>query len=306
MGNSTTNNGNQTITFAYQQEGTAQGFNKILHGILPRGIIKGGTLTKGASDSYVNIAQLQMLIGDDNVTIHVETSETAEIKDASASKPFIIATFQWENITNSYVNFQAVHENDIPDNAIILGECIYNGSILNTDFDYTRKSWTSSHYHNDFGWDNSYHTKSPSFNVTCNNNISNGNYELIIERGEAIIGGKSVINSSNTKKLTLQINNPNGDDYFAHVVNNKRIDMVIMNSNGEVHYILGEDTSSDVTPICPSDSIVLAYLTFNAGTYQKITGDKIQYVFNDNYYGGSPTQGKIVGNTVINQHTLYL
>ena len=306
MGNSTTNNGKQTITFCYQQEGTAESFNKILHGILPRGVIKGGTLTKGASDSYVNIAPLQMLIGDDGVTIHVETAETAEIKDASASKPFIIATFQWENITNSYVNFQAVHANDIPDNAIILGECIYNGSILSVDFDYTRKTWTSSHYHNDFGWNNSYHTTSPSFNVTCDSSVGGGTYKLIIERGEAIVGGKYVVNNNNAKPLTLQINNSSAEDYFNPVITNGRCDIVIVRADGEFQYIMGEDSQSVSMPICPSDALVIAKLTFGAGTYQKFTGDKITYMFNDNYYGGSPTQGKVVGNTVINPHTLYL
>ena len=306
MGNSTTNNGKQTITFCYQQEGTAQGFNKILHGILPRGVIQGGTLTKGASDSYVNIAPLQMLIGDNDVTIHVETAETAEIKDASASQPFIIATFQWENITNSYVNFQAVHKDNIPDNAIILGECIYNGSILSVDFDYTRKTWTSSHYHNDFGWDNSYHTKSPCFNVTCDSSVGGGTYELIIERGEAIINGKYVSLDSNTNKLALQINNSSAEDYFNPVVNNGRTDIVILRSDKRLQYIMGDDDGGDSYPICRTNALTLARLTFGAGTYQKFTGDKITYVFNDNYYGGSPTQGKVVGTTVINPHTLYL
>lgn len=306
MGNSTTNNGNQTITFSYQQEGTAQGFNKILHGILPRGIISGGTLSKGASDSYVNIAPMQMLIGDSGVTVHVETSESAEIKDASASKPIIIASFQWENITNSYVNFQAVHKNDIPDNAIILGECIYNGSVLEVDFDYTRKTWSPLHHHNGFGWNNAYKTTSPSFNVVSKDDSTQNDFTLYIERGQAIIGGKIVINNNNMLPLILQTSSSSTENYFNTTVTYARTDIVVMQSSGLPLYIMGEDSSNSAPPLCPTDALVIARVDFGAGTYQKITGDKITYVFNDNYYGGTPIQGKQVGNTVINPHTLYL
>ena len=88
MANSSVNNGNQTITFAYQQEGTAQGFNKILHGILPRGIISGGALTKN-TNSEIYIAPMQMLIGDSDVTAHVETSEIATVSGYKTILPLV-------------------------------------------------------------------------------------------------------------------------------------------------------------------------------------------------------------------------
>ena len=34
-----TDNGKQVITFRYQQEGTAEGFNKLLNGVIPTGVI---------------------------------------------------------------------------------------------------------------------------------------------------------------------------------------------------------------------------------------------------------------------------
>lgn len=306
MANSSVNNGNQTITFAYQQEGTAQGFNKILHGVLPRGIISGGALTKH-SNTEVYIAPMQLLIGDDNVTAHVETSENATVTGVGASTPYIVATYTWENLTNSYVNFQAMGQSDIPENAVILGKGVFTGTTLNNTFDYTKKSWTSSHRNNDFGWSNSYNTSSPSFNVIPDDTLTQDVFQLYIERGEGIIGGKLVTNSNTKLSLTLQTTSPSSDNYFATTVTStSRTDIVVMESNGIPRYIMGADDGSGNPPICPTNALVLAYLSFEQGSYLYISGDKITNVFNNHFYSGSPTVGRQVGNTITHPHTLFL
>ena len=161
-----TDNGKQVITFKYQQEGTAEGFNKLLNGVIPSGVISGGELTK-VNDSTVNISKMQLMIGDGNVIVHVETTETATVT-VSSSLPYVIATFNWANLTNNFVTFESSALNTLPStrNAIILGKCEFVGDVMSETFDYTRKTWSSTHYNNDFLFNNSYQTKSPSFNVT--------------------------------------------------------------------------------------------------------------------------------------------
>ena len=314
MANSPVDNGNQIITFAYQQEGTAEGFNKILHGILPRGIISGGILSKD-SNTHVYISPMQMLIGDNNVTAHVETGTNAE-SEISANAPYIVATYTWENITSSYVNFQSMSLADIrnTDNVIILGKGVFDGSSLN-GFDYTRKTWTATHYNHDFGWNNQYNTKSPSFNVIPKEGAGASDWTVIVEQGEAIIGGKKV-SLTGEYTLTLQNSDSSAENYFNPVIsqNCQRFDIVIIGANGIPKYIIGEETSltdDPAIPICPSDSLVLAILEFlgnenSSVTYQRITGDHIEYIFNDHYYGGSPTVGKKIGNTIDHPNTLFL
>lgn len=315
MANSPTDNGKQTITFAYQQEGTAQGFNKILHGILPRGIISGGELSR-VSNSEVNIARLQMLIGDDNVTTHVETGDVANVKTVSSNAPYIVATYTWENITSSYVNFQAMSLSDIKntENVVILGKCVYSGSTMLDNFDYTRKTWTASHYNHDFGWTNQYSTRSPSFNVVPKDDAGLNDWTLIIEKGEGVIGGKKV-ELVNEKELHLQNSDADAENYFITNIgiNKQRYDIVVMRSDGNPQYIMGKETSvldPIEIPICPTNALAIAILEFQGGdsgiSISNFTGDKIQYIFNDHYYGGSPTVGQKIGNNIINKHTLYI
>lgn len=319
MANSPTNKGNQTITFAYQQEGTARGFNKILHGILPRGIISGGELSKN-SNTKVNIGKMQMLIGDNNVTAHVETSSNIEGTDAidiSQNKPYIVATYDWEDITDSYVNFTCMDLSDIrnTDNVVILGMGVFNGTTLNEVFDYTRKSWTSAHYNNDFGWSNQYNTTSPNFNVIPKDNASSNEYVVIVEKGEAIISGRKVLINGETPCI-LQNSDNESANYFDPVIaqNTQRYDILVLHSDSSIEYIMGTPTilTDDINiPICPSDSLTLAILNFSATaesplTLSKITGDHIEYIFNNHYYNGCPTVGRKIGTIIDHPNTLFL
>ena len=138
-----TDNGKQIITFRYQQEGTAEGFNKLLSGVIPTGVISGGELLR-IDDSTVEISPMQMMIGDGNVIVHVQTTEGARV-NVTLGKPYVIATFNWANLVNNYVSFEASSLVDIPSNgnAIILGKCEFSGQLMGSQFDYTRKTWSS-------------------------------------------------------------------------------------------------------------------------------------------------------------------
>ena len=303
---SSEDNGKQIITFCYQQEGTAESFNKILHGVLPRGVISGGELRK-VNDSKVTLDTMQMLIGDNNVTCHVETTELAEC-EISYAKPYIVATYAWENMTNSYVKFQSIEASAIAgmNNPIILGKGVFSGASL-LGFDYTRKSWTAQHYYDDFGFINNFNTYSPSFNVISDDNAGMNELKFIVEKGRAIINGKIVELTSN-RSVTLQSENSNQRLYFQKLVNQKRIDIIVLNEDGSIDYIMGEDSNAPIAPTCPSSSLILATVNLlpeATHTYNELTGDLISYEFNHNYYKGKVSLGKKVGNSIVNPHTLY-
>lgn len=298
-------NGKQVITFRYQQEGTAEGFNKILHGVMPRGVISGGTLIK-EDNSTVSISYpLQMIIGDNNVTIHVETQDYAHV-GVAPDKPFVIATFNWANLADNYVKFTSSAFNDLPTdtNAIILGKCEFTGADLSTTFDYTRKTWSSAYYNNDFLYPNDYRTHSPSFNVTPHETTPNLSFNVGV--GKAIIRGKEV-EIGNSMTVVLQSASPTDPNYFNPNVTNSRIDLAVITDSGTVEYIMGDDSLNPHIPVCPSYGLPIAKFTY--GSFMGITeikGSNIQYIYNNNYIGLAPTIGKNVNGSVINEHTLYI
>ena len=298
-----TDNGGQIITFRYQQEGTAEGFNKLLQGVLPRGIISGGELRK-ENDTTVAISPLQMMIGDDNVIVHVETTTDA-IVGVSNSSPFVIAKFNWANLTNNYVSFESSAYNSLPTthNTLILGKCEFVGANFTT-FDYTRKTWSSSYYNNAFLFDNEYRTKSPSFNVTP---VESAQPSLAfnVGIGKAIIHGKEI--ELPETSITLNTSDTSSPVYFNDNVQHSRTDIAIITDNGTIEYIMGEDSLTPMMPICPAYALPIAKFSFGSGIgINQIKGSNITYIFNNNYLATSPTVGKIEGSHTINSHTLYL
>ena len=192
-----TDNGKQVITFKYQQEGTAEGFNKLLNGVIPTGVISGGELSRVGETNTVNIAKMQMMITDGNVTIHVQTTELATVTLAP-EKPYVVATFNWMNLVDNYVSFDAMDATTLRtmQNVIILGKGEFLGADLRGSFDYTRKTWSpyAEKLNNDFLFNNTYGGKSPSFNVSYieNSDSSLNNIGFIVGIGKAVQAGNAI------------------------------------------------------------------------------------------------------------------
>ena len=305
-----TNNGDQIITFKYQQEGTAESFNKLIHGVIPTGIISGGDLIK-VSNSQINIAPLEMVMSDGNVTVNVQTRENA-IVNVDKSLPYIIAKFNWANLTNNFVSFESASLSSLSSlpNALILGKCEFIGTTLEA-FDYTRKTWSSTYYNNDFLYSTTYGAKSPSFWVTpfemTPDTMSLGFY---IGKGRGVINGVDV-ELDNPLTVNLVDDDSTSHWYFQRTIQYGRTDIVVLNSDKTVDYIMGADENvmEHKPPIFPSNGLVLAKFKFTSTSgvgIQIIYGSNIENMYNNNYICGSGTVGKKVGNTVINTHTLYL
>ena len=305
-----TDNGGQVITFRYQQEGTAEGFNKLLQGVIPTGIISGGSLIK-VSDSQVNIAPMEMIISDGNVTIHVQTTENATV-NVDKSLPYVIAKFNWANLANNYVSFESASLSSLSSlsNILILGKCEFSGTTL-SNFDYTRKTWSSAYYNNDFLYQTSYGAKSPSFWVTpLETTPDTMQLGFNIGRGRGVINGVDV-SLDNPITINLIDNDSTNHLYFQRVIQYGRTDIVVLNADKSVDYIMGadENVSDHKAPIFPSNGLVLAKFRFDSTSgsgIQIIYGSSIENIYNNNYIGGSGTVGRKVGNNTINTHTLYL
>lgn len=299
-------NGRQQITFKYQQEGTAEGFNKLLAGVIPTGIISGGELDKDieSPNTVVKIKPMEMLIGDGNVVVHVKTEENATVT-VSTQYPYVVATFNWANLSNNYVNFESVNYNTLTtmSNAIVFGKCEFTGTDL-ISFDYTRKSWSPSYFNNDFQ-SNGFYGAIPNFLVTCREDENALGFDVGI--GKAIIDGKEVEIGS-VRHITLNTTTDTSDLYFNPSISNGRIDIAVLKNDGNIKYIMGKDEINPETPIFPSYGLVLAKFEFYANVSDNyIKGSHIKYIYNNNYIASSSTIGTLDknGNT-IDSNTLYL
>ena len=308
------NTGNQLITFRYQQEGTAEGFNKLLCGVLPEGVISGGLLTRvGQSNTTIQVDPMQLLIGDGNIIVHVETRESFTMV-VNSQKPFIVASFNWSQSVNNYVSFEAKSLTEINsmNHPIILGRAVFLGETLSDNIDYTRKTWCPSSKYNDYYY-SSYNSSLPSFNVTPMENRTAGEYGFVVGKGKAIINGVLVEKDSET---TIKLSDEDDPDAPYHKITlginpgNARIDIAVLMNDGSVRYIMGDQATSgsERAPNYPSNGLVIAEFRYTQSITAGfgIMGNNITNIYNNNYMGFSPQVGEKKGDSVVNQHTLYM
>ncbi len=132
--------GNQTILFDYGQVGRSKSFNKLNYGLFPTGIYSGGALSKYDANT-VGIAVLNCFIHDsDNLLgVRIQTTETAYI-DVTTTTPYVILRFSWSDVDNNYMDMLALAYDDILDDDLIVGKCIFSGATLQSTFDSSRRS----------------------------------------------------------------------------------------------------------------------------------------------------------------------
>ena len=301
-------NGKQRITFKYQQEGTAEGFNKLLLGVLPYGIISGNNITADIANTRAVISRgTEFLIGDGNTLIHVALEEEAYVP-LDRQHPYITGTFNWANTTNNYVGFEAKAYNEIQDNMLVFARMEFIGDNLQSSVDYTRTSWSSAHYNHNFLYATPYNTFMPSFYVAPTENVSTVSFD--VNKGEAIINGKKVVKNNFT---TVELSNDyTSVKYFNASVNYGRVDLLVMNSDGNFEYIMGEDKVDPIPRIIPRNKLALAKITLPSGTVtNNILGSQIENIYNNNYMSFGSTRGEwgmdSTNNPILrNEHTLYL
>lgn len=223
----TTNFGNQTLSFDYNQDATGKLFNLLNYNIIPSGIYTGFALTK-LSNILVSISSGICFIYDDinKVAVRVETSSDQNISVSNAT-PYIVFRMQWADATNCFMDMLAVSFADIETSDIIVGRCVYDnaGTILNTSFDYTRKT---VFYLSKIKQQDSYLRVTPTEPVSNQIMVSSAN--LNSSKGNLSVAGGTfpVAGISNTV--------------------NGRIDIIYVDENGAIQITEGVDSISPVAP----------------------------------------------------------
>ena len=250
----TINYGNQKVTFEYGEAATSENFNKINYKILESGIYDGGIVTK-YDDTTIAISPFVCFIADDNneIAVRVETSTDIHLTVVEAT-PYIILRMNWADISNNYLDVYAKSYADVQSNDLILSKCIYEGGVLQSEFDTTRRTTTALQTLTD-DQDNLkvVPTEPPSDTV-----IINSGSVLISNTPVNYLGGYSPSISSTTLG---------------------RIDYIVLDAVGVIGVIVGTDSGTPVAPDYPDNVIVLAKITRGASK-SVIQGHEIeQYIF---------------------------
>jgi len=145
-----TNHGNQTVTYSYFESATSQNFNKRHIDIQPRGIYKGGYLTK-VSNTEVTLSPFTLEIGDSDIQIGSKSSANAALNSTtldsgsiSPATPYLVFRWAYTASQSNYVEVHAIASVSAAQaNDIIIGKCVFTGAILTDEFSYTDRTFLS-------------------------------------------------------------------------------------------------------------------------------------------------------------------
>jgi hypothetical protein len=269
-------NGTQVFTYSYKQEGLSKTFNSLNYKLHSRGIYSGGTFAR-VSDIQITLSPTLLFFEDtaNTVGVRIETTTNANIA-VQASTPYIVGRFHWINTENNYMDFLAVAYGDITATDIIFGRLVFNGSVLTTEYDYSKKQWSSDYYTsaNDF---------LPQFKVEAQEPYST---TVVVKPGRVFFDSAIVTLATNTTSPVFSF----------PVSANGRTDLITLNRSSVITIIQGADTSGAPIPTLNSDYLLLAIIRFPAGATQ-VKGSYIEYVPLNKYLDGGSSSKAIYGQT---------
>jgi hypothetical protein len=172
---------------------------------------------------------------------------------------------------------------------------------LNSNFDYTCKTWSPIKLNNDLELkDYTYN----DFNVTPDYVTEKAFY---VGKGKAIINGKT-IEINQKQHIVLSDNSDTDSTRYIVAPNSERTDIAILTDEGNIEYIMGESNVQGRPPICPSNALLLAEFRYPASTssFKYINGNYIHNIYHNNFMSFAPTFGKMEKGTLTNEHTLYI
>ena len=260
---STINNGSQTLTFDYRQEGTSEGFNKLLYTLIPQGIIKGGALSTN-SGLVVNIAPMTCYYKDttNEVGVRIETSENATVT-VSQSKPYVVGDFTWINTEDNFLEFKSV---DSPTSTqIVFGRAIFENVSNISGYDYTYKTWSREYYESLSG------DGEIPFKVTV---TPTNQLKLNVGKGKAIINGKEVVFNETVTSAEINTNISNG--YYS---------ILCITDNGQLTFINGVDDASYTLPTIPYNCMAIAKMRLSPNPTSLL--GLVEYIYNNHFQSTS-------------------
>lgn len=218
----------QKLSFDYAEEATAKLFNNINYQLVPTGIYNGFTLTK-LSNTVVELSTGLCFIQDseNSVGTRIETGSSQNITVSSAT-PFIVLRFNWADAQNNFMDMLPLANYQILPNDLIVGRCIFDdsGSVMNTVFDYTRRS---IFYTNKQKVEDSYLRVTPTEPSSNQVHISSG-----------------VLNSSKGNLLISGGIYPSGG--LPATTGAGRIDLIYIDEDGLIQFLQGVAQAIPVAP----------------------------------------------------------
>jgi len=139
---STTNLGDQYITFDYHHPAQAKEFNTLLREAINPGVYSGGTITYAGTQATIApfIAYIKTDEVSSNKLVRVETRSATTIS-VNASTPVIALTYTWDDVSENWLDFnqRASGSSALP-YEVCLGECVFTLGAI-TSVTYANKTW---------------------------------------------------------------------------------------------------------------------------------------------------------------------
>jgi len=125
-----TNKGNQDIQFKYYDPLNSDHFDKRNQEIIPIGIYDGGLCTI-ISDTSVEVSPMVVEISDGQHQARVRTQSAYTVTGLSSGNPYIVLSWNWVGLVAWYMDIKP-SSISIDANDIILAKCIYVGGTLSS------------------------------------------------------------------------------------------------------------------------------------------------------------------------------
>ena len=139
---STTNLGDQYITFDYHHPAQAKEFNTLLREAINPGVYSGGTITYAGTQATIApfVAYIKTDEVSSNKLVRVETRSATTIS-VNASTPVIALTYTWDDVSENWLDFnqRASGSSALP-YEVCLGECVFTLGAI-TSVTYANKTW---------------------------------------------------------------------------------------------------------------------------------------------------------------------
>jgi len=269
-------NGSQVLSYDYKEEAKGIKFNRVNYKIASHGIYYGGEFTK-INDSLINLATMLCFFEDDTnkVGVRIETTAVASVS-VTPTTPYIIGRFTWINTENNYMDFLAVEESSIDPADIIFGKLVFVGAVLQTEFDYSWKTWSFNHYTN-------LNDYLPPFKVEATEPYSS---QVTVRPGSGYF--------VNGKAITIAVDTLSPVFSFP-ISSNGRTDILCIKEDSSLVIIQGSDLPSAPTPYVNRKYLPIAVVSFPPlattirGSYisylypNKVISDKLEGVSNTTF-----------------------
>jgi len=132
----------QKVSLQFFDAADAKEVNARLSILQQIGIYRGGYITK-ITDSQVSVSALVCEISDGTYQVKVD-SDAAELVTVSIAAPYVVLRWVYAESPSNVMTYVGVASVGILANDIVVGQCIYAGSIM-TGFDYVLRTTPDVH-----------------------------------------------------------------------------------------------------------------------------------------------------------------